>query len=616
MTYADGRAIRAGTHDVSHHVGFYAAWTVVVLLARLGQLTRWALREGWYRPRLATAVAVSSLVGFWTTPLGFVITLATTMLGIATWEVINFGHSTRASAWAYGRSLKDLSRLVYRAWVVARRWRDLAAGFLKAEHGLTGDAPRLRQWRFHSRVRASCVVNVSNAKQHIVDDLAGKAPILAQTLKLHSAAVEPVRGRPGLARFTFYWGSRLEEVQPITELPEPQTGWAFFGLGEDEQAAGIRLDLSALFAGESRSGKSTAMWAAILSTLEQYEAGGDPVEFWVVDLALTEFADAVPLTEDDRPEFATDLFGGNRYATTQGAACVMLRMLTAEANRRAALMAGKARKLTPTEEMPRIVLIVDEMLRLIEKTGGKDAARNGTEAEGGLRQLLTQYAKFGITAWAGTQASKVDVLTSARDWFQQRVAFSTATPQMTDTTLGTGAAAAGATCHQFSPHRDAGRGFMKRDGYAGYFPFRGVWIADDHTQAIGRGEIPDELAVARGIPTAQAQREQDRPGAVYLFFDEAGNLLYVGKTREFIPSDRWLDHFGGSTEQPWSAEVHQVVVETAYPGTGQPYSERDAVQVERRYIREGHPTLGGGLPRHNKERYATVTPYELTGSRN
>jgi len=225
MTYADGRAIRAGTHDVSHHIGFYAAWTVVVLLARLVRLTRWALREGWYRPRLATAVAVSSLVGFWTTPLGFVITLATTMLGIATWEVINFGHSTRASAWAYGRSLKDLSRLVYRAWVVARRWRDLAAGFLKAEHGLTGDAPRLRQWRFHSRVRASCVVNVSNAKQHIVDDLAGKAPILAQTLKLHSAAVEPVRGRPGLARFTFYWGSRLEEVQPITELPEPQTGW-------------------------------------------------------------------------------------------------------------------------------------------------------------------------------------------------------------------------------------------------------------------------------------------------------------------------------------------------------------------------------------------------------
>jgi hypothetical protein len=607
MTYADGRALRAEGHEWSHHFGFNLAWSIVVVLARLGQVIRWALREGWWRPHVALAVAVSSLVGFWNGPLSGAITFTTLTLGWTAWRVNRFGaacgSSTRRSL---APTLFHLSRGVYRVWRLKRRWRQLAAGFLKLGHGLTGEPPRTREWRYHSRVRASCVVNVSNAKRHIVDDLAGEMPILAQTLKLHSAAVEPVRGRPGLARFTFYWGSRLEERQPITALPEPVAGYAYFGLGEDEQPAGIRLDLSALFTGESRSGKSTAMWACVMSALEQYYAGGDAVQFWVIDLALTEFADAKPLTVDER---FTGNFAGYRYATTQPQANALLSLLQREADRRARWMLDRGpgnRKLRPSEEMPRIVLIVDEMLRLIETKGDKAAAKNGSEATGKLRQILTQYAKFGITVWAGTQASKIEVLTPIRDWFQQRVAFSTSTPQMTDCALEQGAATNGATCHQFSPHRDAGRGFMKRDGFSGYFAFRGVWVDDEHTRVIGTGEIPDELRLARGQRTARVEREEAEPGAVYVFYDERGSVLYVGKTKQVRPADRWLDHLGGSDEQKWAPEVRRIEV-VAEHEDGRPMTHRDAILLEREKVR-------ALKPKYNNIKFITVTPYELEGA--
>jgi hypothetical protein len=602
MTMADGRALRAEGHDWRHHLGFNLAWSLVVLLAALGRLTRWALREGWYRPHVGLAVAMSSLVTWWTSPLAGAVTFAALTVGWLAWRVNRFGVASGASSpRSVTPTLFYLSRAVYRTWRLGRRWRQLGATFIKVGHGLTGDPPRLREWRHHSRVRSACVVNVSNANQHIVDDLAGRMPILAQTLGLHSAAIEPVRGRPGLARLTCYWGSRLEERQPITVLPEPEPGYAFFGLGEDEQPAGIRLDLSALFTGESRSGKSTAMWACILSALEQWEDGGDPVEFWVIDLAITEFADAKPLTQDDR--FVGN-FDGFRYATTQPQANALLGLLQREADRRARIMLDQSlRKLRPSEEMPRIVLVIDEMLRLIETKGDKVAAKNGGEATGKLRQILTQYAKFGITVWAGTQASKIEVLTSVRDWFQQRVAFSTSTPQMTDCALEQGAAGNGATCHQFSPHRDAGRGFMKRDGYSGYFPFRGVWVDDEHTRVIGQGDIPDEVRTARGRPTARVEQQEREPGAVYIFKDARGRVLYVGKTKALRPSDRWLDHLGGTDAQMWSEEVRTIHV-IAEREDGSPMSHRDAILMERDRVRALNP-------KYNNIRFITKTPYEM-----
>jgi hypothetical protein len=473
-------------------------------------------------------------------------------------------------------------------------------------------------------VRVTAVANVSATGRHIDDWLTPRMGDLRQLLgkPLHSVTVTEVRGRAGLARFSFRYGSPLEEVQPITALPDPLPGWAFFGLGADGEPAGVRLDLSTLFTGESRSGKSTSMWCYILSALEQwYRANGDPVEFWVIDLALTEFHDIQPLTADLRPQFNSldpeRGLKGHRYATTQAQACQLLRLAMEEADRRARILTERhQKKLHPSEDLPRIVIVVDEALRLVESRGDASIQRLGTEATMRLRQILTQHSKFGVSVIAGTQASKIEVLTHIRDWFQQRVAFSTATKEMTDTALGQGAAAAGANCHQLSPYWDAGRGFMHRDGHSGFFEMRGIYLTDDDTAVIGRGEIPDRLLARRGEKTSK----EKTPGAVYVIWgapDPAGHpdaegvarrCLYVGMTVELDPADRWLDHLGGATgaagtRKKWADKVERIDVIAEDEDTGMPLTKRDAELLERRLVRLYNPS-------ENDIRYLIETEYE------
>ena len=601
MTWSEGWALRAETHRVKGAAAFAVALSVAVLLTWLGRLTRWAIREGCYRPHVGLTVAMSTLTAFWAGPVVAASVLVTAALGWLVWEVKRFGRASSTPSPSVGPILFYLSRAWLRAWRLRRKWRDYVAPNLKLVDGLTGKPCRTRRWRVHSSVRSTCVVNVTGAWEHIDDDIAPQMAKVAQSLGLHSATVEPVHNKPGLALFTWYWGSPLLEVQPLERLPEPRPGWAWFGLGADGQPAGIRLDLSALFVGESRSGKSTSMWACALSTLEQAQMGGDPVEFWVVDLALTEFASMRRATVDDRDQFQTANLNGHRYATTQKQANALMRMLWNEAERRAATMRDdEDRKLDPTDDMPRIVLIIDELLRVTDRHGSKDAAADGAEATGKLKQILTQFAKFGITVWGGTQASQVAVLTYIRDWFQQRVAFSTSTASMTDTALYQGSAAAGAACHTLSVYRDAGRGWMKRDGHSGVFPFRAVWVNDHDVRDIGRGRVPDRLLAARG----QQLRREKNPGAVYIMWgfpddNDERECLYVGMTDAPRPEVRWRRHVTGVNQKEWADQVEYTEVRDAG-------SERKAVRLERRMIRELNPV-------HNKRRYERETEYERTG---
>lgn len=599
MTWASGWELRGETNRAANAWPFAVCLAVAVVIGWVGRLIRWALREGWYRPLLATAVVVSTLATYWIGPVAGAITFAAAGLGRVIWLVRRLAASQSASgARAIAASVTALSRGIYRAWVLKRRWRRYAAPFLKVVDGLTGLPPKPRQWQVQSPVRATCVMNVATTGRDILDDIAPEMALCAQTLRLHSASVEPVRGRPGLARFTWYWGSLLDEVQQLTALPDPKPGWAWFGLGADGEPAGTRMEFSTLYVGESRSGKSTAMWAEMLSMVEQEQAGGEPVEFWIIDLALTEFAAARPLTQDPRPQFANpDSYDGHRYARTNDQANGLLRMAWAEAERRGKLMvADDARKLEPTQEMPRIVIVIDELLRLIEKTGGRKASDQGNEAEGLVRMLLTQAAKFGIVIRAGTQASKVQVMTSVRDWFQQRVAFSTSTTHMTDCALGEGAHAV-AGCDKLNVHRDAGRGWMYLDGRSGYHPFRGVWIDDKAARDIGRGRVPDRLLEARGQQTSKSRK----PGAVYIFWgpeDEAGNrvCLYVGKTDQARPEVRWRRHLWGVDDKEWADLADRLEVRNVG-------SARRAEKLEREIIRELQPLA-------NVRRYETPTEYE------
>jgi S-DNA-T family DNA segregation ATPase FtsK/SpoIIIE len=350
-----------------------------------------------------------------------------------------------------------------------------------------------------------------------------------------------------------------------------------FGLGEDDRPVGLLLKVSTLIVGESRSGKSSTVWAMVASTLEQAKLpSGEPVEFWVIDQSQTEFAAIQPIAA--------------RYAKGQGQAIGLLRALWGEAANRARSMGeGSLRVHAPTAESPRIVLIVDEMLHLVSK---KLEPKDGKAAEGLLFMLLTQAAKYGIVVWCGTQAGKVNIVGDNRDFFQQRICHSAGSKFMTDAALGDQAYARGADCHKLTIPFDAGIGWMRDYERSGYRKFRSVWVPDDDVAVIGRGESPDGLLAARGLPT----RELSAPGAVYVMWgpEEADGMrecLYVGQTRQADPADRWRTHLSGSAAKEWADEVAMVKVHDCQ-------SAADALSLERQLIHQLRP-------KHNIIRYVS-----------
>lgn len=89
------------------------------------------------------------------------------------------------------------------------------------------------------------------------------------------------------------------------------------------------------------------------------------------------------------------------------------------------------------------------------------------------------------------------------------------------------------------------------------------------------------FALPAPFPTASATpHDLVRPHetAVYRFYDVVGDLLYVGVS--WNPFKRWATH---RHRAQWFVQARRVLVDV-YP------SERDALRVEREWIRNAKPT--------------------------
>lgn len=516
-------------------------WTAYALLWLAWRI----LRGAWYRPALGTVAAVGLLI---TLEAGLVIGASAALaLGAstATWRAVRIGRVLGGSKGLWP-TLTALSSAGVRGVRLRRDWPS-AADAVQLVGKDSGQPIRLGRLSLIGPTRASAVIRLAGTAAPVWDKLAGDPmALLARELGVRSATIEPIRGKSALARLTFYWASRLDGAVPLGELPPPRAGWAMFGLGEDDHGIGLRLDVSTLFVGESRSGKSTTMWALIASTLEQQTLpGGHAVQWWVIDQSETEFASLQPLA-------------AGRYVKGQNQAKGMLDALQAECRRRAkTLEAAGKRKWAPGDpDMPRIILVIDEMLQLINK---RLNPKMGQACEGLLMYVLTQAAKYGVVAWAGTQAGQVATVSYLRDFFQQRVALSTASRAMTDCSLGEGAHAGGADCHNLVVPRDAGTGWARHDDRSGYRKFRSCMVENDEAELLGTGQLPDSVRRARG----NRSRLAEYPGWVYVLWSEPDSrgqreCLYVGKTREAVARNRWRDHLWGSDMQEWADEVDWV----------------------------------------------------------
>lgn len=564
-------------HFWSRHKSLWTFCALIWLLARVARLTGWMLRAGWHHPAAASVVLATLWMQLrfgWLTALG--VALAAAAAAVAVRIVRLRGGASRAEHSALTSKPSHLVKSLWRRWLLRRAWAGAAAN-VKLLYTGSQTPPRLARWIWHTPTRASAAVRLvgtgRTADQFTADQLA----VMASELQIRAVNVEPIRGRPGLARFVFHWGSRLDTVLPLEELPDPQPGWAMFGIGEDDRPAGLLMKVSSLIVGESRAGKSSTVWAMVCSAIEQSRMpGGEPVQFWVIDQSQTEFAAIQPLAA--------------RYARGQDQAIGLLRALWEEAARRAKVMGDDAvRALQPTADMPRIVLIVDEMLFLVSK---KLEPKAGRVAEGLLFMLLTQAAKYGIVVWCGTQAGKVNVVGDNRDFFQQRLCHSVPSRPTTDCALGDQAASRGAECHKLTIPFDAGIGWIRDYDRSGYRKFRSVWVPDEDVAVIGRGDLPRRLLAARGgVPVGQAE-----PGHVYVMWGEEGpdgrrECLYVGQTSEPDPRDRWRTHLSGGRAKAWAEEVAMVQVEDC--GTW------DAAQATERQL------IHRLRPRYNVIRYST-----------
>lgn len=105
-----------------------------------------------------------------------------------------------------------------------------------------------------------------------------------------------------------------------------------------------------------------------------------------------------------------------------------------------------------TDELPLLVLIIDELADLVSTGISKsDVAHDQTRATR-IRRLIAKGRAAGIVVQAATQKPSSDVVpTSLRDLIVLRSCFQTGTPAMTDTVLGAGMSQSGGLSHEIPP---------------------------------------------------------------------------------------------------------------------------------------------------------------------
>lgn len=172
-------------------------------------------------------------------------------------------------------------------------------------------------------------------------------------------------------------------------------------------------------------------------------------------------------------------------------------------NRYAWLLAHNRRKITPTDGVSVIPVIIEELAYYSATIGSKDQQ---AEFIALVRDIVARGRACAIPVIAATQRPSVDIIpTSLRDIFGFRVAFRCTTPNSSDIILGHGWAHAGFNASDISP-TNQGVAYLIAEGGVPRL-FKAAYLTDTHI-----GDLVDYAAWIRSHPrhtTAPA-----RPAAV------------------------------------------------------------------------------------------------------
>lgn len=380
--------------------------------------------------------------------------------------------------------------------------------------------------------------------------IAAKADDLAKAVGCKEIVVKETS--PGAADITFHWTDPMGRTLHLSDLPMSKPGTIAYAVGRDGTAATIEQDKSVLIGGLTGYGKSNIIWTMLADLIRK----GVPTRLYVSDpkggIELTGFSAA---TGEWMGNLQVMQYAANAEDTVAMVTDVEKRMRYSQSKQ-------QGRKHTPTKENPLCVVILDELLPLHEMIGQKN--------KGSLGKILYEGRASGYVVWANAQTAHESVLGVLRNFIPQRISVKTKTPQMTDTILGAGAEARGASCSQLGP-MDKGVGWADTDSSVRPEKFRAPLVKDTDIARIAKGAIP------AGMPSEVKETRT----AVYRALSADGKLLYVGISNK--PLRRFEEH---AKDKPWWPEVD---MEATVKGIRWFDSEAKARVEERRAIKEEGP---------------------------
>lgn len=237
-----------------------------------------------------------------------------------------------------------------------------------------------------------------------------------------------------------------------------------------------------LVVGQTGSGKGSVLWSFIIGVermLEEEDCAGT-VRFYGVDPKRAELAGI-------RHGFVQIGFSPDGQKT-------VLDELVEEMRRRQLL---GMRSFSATEEMPWLVLVVDEF-NSIEASADLSWKR-GMKAS--LSALLSQGRSAGIVVVAAAQQGQREMIGPYRDHFVTRIALRVGSRVETDVILGSGAVEHGALPHEIPPasvsngYQTAGVGYGLSLAHPGYVRFRAPYVSDEYIHRWDESHRPQNTII-------------------------------------------------------------------------------------------------------------------------
>lgn len=274
----------------------------------------------------------------------------------------------------------------------------------------------------------------------------------------------------------------LRAITPYPRDAKPDLISVPFAVAEDGTELRITLTESNVLLGGlpggGKSGGSTALLAGISQLENVALIGLDPkrVELspWRPRFSVVAKPVRTQSPEDDEHAPATAVLGA----------------IVEEMHRRyewldeRGLKKVTARELSPT--MPLLVVVIDELADLVSVAGTREGKAFEAERATYIRRLIALGRASGVAVITATQKPQSDVIpTALRDLIQQRAAYATTNPSMTDVILGHGMSQTGGLSHEIAASQK-GVAYVVNESSRTPVRARTYWVPDDEVAGLAQ----------------------------------------------------------------------------------------------------------------------------------